>query len=127
MFACDSTVTAEYGRASSAIRRNCSTIKEVAGVVQLQPIRQRPIDGGQHLFQLPDECAGWRRAIDRPSPEIAERACEGTLGAGEEGGQRPLDVLLVRPALLLDEPTVRGEGIDFRLRWPQAANASIDS
>ena len=112
VLACDSTVTAANDAASARnsgtiLRRHGPLVEEVARVVELESIRRpdRRAPGGRR-----SSCRGQRTrrrwTIDRPSPQIAERARERTLGAGEKDRERPLD-RSVRPALFLEQGAVR--------------------
>jgi hypothetical protein len=83
-------------------RRYCPTVKEVAGVVDLETIGNRFVEPAHNVLQLSGQCASWRRPIDCPPPEIAERAGEGTLGSGEENRQCSLE-LSSWPSFLLDQ------------------------
>src|SRR5205823_10361844 len=103
-----------------------SPIEEVARVIELQPIRRLTSERVQNAFQLIDQRSTRRWAVDRPTPQIAERAREWTFGAGEENGEGPLD-RPIRPALLLEQRAVHGVRIDVRLRRAEATNPSIDA
>src|SRR3954447_7728394 len=78
----------------------------------------------ENIRDLFRQRAGRRRTIYGIAPQIAERARERTLGAGEKDRQRPFHIS-TRPPLLLDQRPMRGPCIDARLRSAETSNPQI--
>src|SRR5258705_6324228 len=104
-----------------------AVVEEVAGVVQLQPVEVvEGLEVVEDLAKLSGERAGGSRAIERPAPQVAERARKWALGAGEENGERARDSA-PRSPFILDRRTVRDPRIDAGLGRAQALDAAVVS
>src|SRR5438105_3194356 len=126
-FDCDGS----KGRGQSRNRREilgwyCTRIEEVAGVVQLQSILGGAGALFEHTLQLLRQRAHWGGSVDRKSPQVAERASERTLSAGQKNGKCMLDPS-IRAPLIFDQRSLRDVGIDLRLGRTKASNPLIDS
>jgi len=62
----------EFGEARDVLAGYGLAIEEIARVVQLQPIRDRPSECLEHQRYLQRQRAGRRRAVECPAPQVAE-------------------------------------------------------
>src|SRR3954451_5259662 len=88
-----------------------STVEEIAGVIELDTIWKRPLQGRKHLLKLPGKSTGRCRAVNCPLPQVTERACKWAFRSSEKNRQCLLDYS-ARPPLLFDNRPVRAKGID---------------
>src|ERR1700682_2363292 len=56
------------------LRWDGSLVEEIARVVKLESIRNRVVEPLKHALQLRGQRTGWCWTVDRPSPQVAERA-----------------------------------------------------
>src|SRR3982751_4197238 len=78
----------------------------------------------QHSAQLGGERTGNRWSVGGPLPQIAERTGKRTFSADQKRGQGTLD-LSARPTLVFDHRSVRGIGIELRLRRTKTADTAV--
>src|SRR6267378_4176509 len=114
----------QLGDAGDILPRHRSVIEEVARVVELQPIGERLGELLERTRQLHRDRADRRGALERPAPQIAERAGEWTFRAREEYRNNLLDVTR-SAALSFEHDAVCLPGIDRRLRRPEPPNSRI--
>src|SRR6266571_2587909 len=104
--------------------RNRSAVEEIARVVEFQAGHPRFVRGSQGVGDLPWERAGWRRSVDGPAPQVAERARKRTLTASEKERQRTLD-RTVRSPLVFDQRTVSFPRVDGGFGTAECANPAV--
>src|SRR5260221_13415973 len=99
--------------------RHGSSVEEVARIVQFESVGRRFAERAKNILELTNQRAVRRCAVNRPLPEVAERAGERTFRAGEKNGECALDRSAGAP-LLADHRPVRLVRINLRLRRTQA-------
>src|SRR5262249_49942855 len=114
----------QLGNRRQILDRNGTPIEEVARVVELDARRERFSERRKRVGDLFGERARRRRSIERESPQVAERAREGTLRAGEKDRQRPLDSP-IRTPLVLEQGSVRFPWIDDWLTRAKLLNPAV--
>src|ERR1043165_8326412 len=88
-----------------------ATIEEVARVIELEPVGQRPAERFERGAELNRQSTGRRGAVDGEAPQVAERAGERAFGAGEKDRHRALDHSPGR-TLVFEQDTVRLPRVD---------------
>src|SRR4029078_4576638 len=102
--------------------RHGTTIEEVARGVEFDALNRSGPHAGEGRLDLRGKGATRRGAVDRVSPQVAERTGERALRAGEKDRRRPLDDSMRTP-LILDQNPVGLPRIDGRLRRPHATKS----
>src|SRR5438105_789973 len=80
----------------------------------------------EHTLQLLRQRAHRGGSVNRKSPQVAERASERTLGAGQKNSKCMFDPF-IRAPLIFDQRSLGDVGIDLRLGRTKASNPLIDS
>src|ERR1700693_1924961 len=103
---------------------NRSLVEEIARVVKLESLWYHAGKRFQSALQLTDQRTRCRWTVRGPSPQVAERTRERTLGTREKDCKRPLD-LSVGAALVLDQSAVGPIRIYLRLGRAETPNPPI--
>jgi hypothetical protein len=114
-------------------RRHGALVEKIGGVVQLDAVEDGELvaDRRERLIELARDRSGRRRPGNRPAPEIAVDASEGTLGADQEEGEEALGCARrAAPgrALALDERPRSRERVERRAsaeRAPDGRNRAL--